>query len=114
MKASFAILRTLLLSLLCVLCSVRAGPQTPPALEKITSQAELEKTIAMLDTALFDAYNRCDLEKFASLLSENVEFYHDERGLTVGKETLADSVKQHACGRVTREPVPGSLNVHRK
>jgi Domain of unknown function (DUF4440) len=113
MKVSFAILRTLLLSLLCVLCSVRAGPQTPPALEKITSQAELEKTIAMLDTALFDAYNRCDLEKFASLLSENVEFYHDERGLTVGKETLADSVKQHACGRVTREPVPGSLNVHR-
>ena len=107
MKASFAILRTLLLSLLCVLCSVRAGPQTPPALEKITSQAELEKTIAMLDTALFDVYNRCDLEKFASLLSE------DERGLTVGKETLADSVKQHACGRVTREPVPGSLNVHR-
>jgi hypothetical protein len=81
--------------------------------EKITSQAELEKTIAMVDTALFDAYNRCDLEKFASLLSENVEFYHDERGLTVGKETLADSVKQHACGRVTREPVPGSLNVHR-
>jgi len=46
MKASFAILRTLLLSLLCVLCSVRAGPQTPPALEKIASQAELEKTIA--------------------------------------------------------------------
>ena len=90
MKASFAILRTLLLSLLCVLCSVRAVPQTPPALEKITSQAELEKTIAMLDTALFDAYNRCDLEKFASLLSGNVEFYHDERGLTVGKETLAD------------------------
>lgn len=93
MKASFAILRTLLVSLLCVWRSVRAEPQTPPTLEKITSQAELEKTIAMLDTALFDAYNRCDLEKFASLLSENVEFYHDERGLTVGKETLADSVK---------------------
>jgi hypothetical protein len=112
MKAS-AVLRTLLVSLLCVLCSVRAGPQTPPALEKIASQAELEKTIAMVDTALFDAYNRCDLEKFASLLSENVEFYHDERGLTVGKGALTDSVKQHACGSVTRELVPGTLEVHR-
>jgi hypothetical protein len=95
------------------MCSVRAGPQTPPALEKIASQAELEKTIAMVDTALFDAYNRCDLEKFASLLSENVEFYHDERGLTVGKAALTDSVKQHACGSVTRELVPGTLEVHR-
>jgi hypothetical protein len=38
MKASFAVLRTLLVPLLCVLCSLRAGPQTPPALGKITSQ----------------------------------------------------------------------------
>jgi uncharacterized protein DUF4440 len=95
------------------LCNLRAGTQTPPALEKITSQAELEKTIAMLDTALFDAYNCCDLEKFASLLSENVEFYHDQGGLTVGKGALTDSVKQHACGKVTRELVPGTLKVYR-
>jgi hypothetical protein len=60
---------------LCDLYSLRAGAQTPPALEKITSLVELEKTIAIFDTALFDAYNHCDVEKFAWLLSENVEFY---------------------------------------
>jgi hypothetical protein len=67
----------------------------------------------MLDTALFDAYNRCDLEKFASLLSKNAEFYHDQGGLSVGKGALTDSVKQHACGKVTRELVPGTLKVYR-
>jgi hypothetical protein len=70
--------------LLGFLCGLRAGAQT--ALEKITSQGELEKTIATLETALFDAYNHCDLEKFAALLADDVEFYHDQRGLTVGKE----------------------------
>jgi hypothetical protein len=47
----------------CALCA-GSGPesQTVPALEKINSQAELDKAIATLDTALFDAYNRCDLD----------------------------------------------------
>jgi hypothetical protein len=47
MNESFAVFRTLLLSLLCVLCSLRAGVQTPPAPEKITSLVALEKTIAI-------------------------------------------------------------------
>jgi hypothetical protein len=51
-----------------------------------------------LDAALFDAYNRCDLEKFGSLVSENVGFYHDQAGLKVGKAALTDSVKKYACG----------------
>jgi len=102
MKGSLAISRTLLLSLLCTLCGLRAGGQTVPSLEKINSQAELDKAIATLDTALFDAYNRCELEEFATLLSENVEFYHDQGGLTVGKEALTDSVRKHACGNVAQ------------
>jgi hypothetical protein len=78
MKELFAISRTLSLSLICALCGLRAGAQTVSSLEKINSQAELDKAIATLDTALFDAYNHCDMDKFASLLSENVEFYHDQ------------------------------------
>jgi hypothetical protein len=113
MKELFAISRTLLLSLLCALCGLRAGAQTMPALEKINSQAELDKAIATLDTALFDAYNRCDLDKFASLLSESVEFYHDQGGVTLGKTALTDSVRKYACGKVTRELVPGTVKVYR-
>ena len=48
-----------------------------PAFEDMKSQAELDKAVGPLDAALFDFYNRCDLEKFASFFAEDVEFYHD-------------------------------------
>ena len=92
------------------LCIVRADAQ---ALESINSQAELDKAVASLDAALFDSYNRCDLEKFATFFADDVEFYHDQGGVTLGKESLTDSVKKNICGRVTRELAPGSLQVYR-
>jgi len=83
MKKFFTIARMLLLFPVCALCVVRTDAQTVPALENINSQAELDKAIATLDANLFDAYNRCDLEKFASFFVENVEFYHDQGGVTL-------------------------------
>jgi hypothetical protein len=90
----------------------RAEAQAAPPLENIQSQAELDKAIAALDAALFDSYNRCDLEKFASFFVDNVEFYHDQGGATLGKAALTDSVKKNICGKVTRELVPGTLQVY--
>ena len=43
---------------------------------------------------------------------ENVEFYHDQGGVTLGRAALTDSVKKNICGKVTRELVPGSLKVY--
>jgi len=62
--------------------------------------------------ALFDSYNRCDLQKFSSFFVDDVEFYHDQGGVTLGRENLTDSVKKNICGKVTRELVPGTLQVH--
>jgi len=89
----------------------RGQAQEVPPLEKIQSQAELDKAITALDAALFDAYNKCDLEKFANFFVENVEFYHDQGGVTLGRAALTDSVKKNICGKVTRELVPGTLQV---
>src|SRR2546430_293174 len=88
-----------------------AGAQDVPPLDKIQSQAELDKAITALDEALFDSYNKCDLEKFASYFTENVEFYHDQGGVTLGRAALTESVKKNICGKVTRELVPGTLQV---
>jgi len=104
--------RMLLLILVFTLCSVRADAQKAPALESINSQAELDKAIATLDATLFDAYNRCDLGRFASFFADDVEFYHDQGGVTLGKEALTDSVKKNICGKVTRELVPGTMRVY--
>jgi ketosteroid isomerase-like protein len=72
----------------------------------------LFQTIQSLDTQLFDAYNRCDLEKLGSLLADDLEFYHDKTGLSRGRQALVDGVKNNICGKVTRELVPGTLEVY--
>ncbi len=72
----------------------------------------LFKTIQSLDTQLFDAYNHCDLQKFGSMLADDLEFYHDQSGLTRGKQAIVEAVKNNICGKVTRELVPGTLEVY--
>jgi len=111
MKKSFSFEGLLLLAVSLTFCGATRA-QTVPALEEIKSQAELETAITALDAALFDSYNRCDLQKFASFMADDVEFYHDQGGVTLGKEALIDSVKKNICGKVTRELVPGSLQVY--
>ena len=105
-------LRTLLFLFLLAISVPRTVAQAVPSFDNIKSQAELDKAIAALDAALFDSYNRCDLEKFSSFFADDVEFYHDQGGVTLGRVALTDSVKKNICGKVTRELVPGTLQVH--
>ncbi len=73
---------------------------------------ELYKTIAGLDTTLFDAYNHCDLEKLGSMVTSDLEFYHDQTGLAVGRQVFVDAIKNNICGKVQRVLVPGTLEVY--
>ena len=73
---------------------------------------DLFKTISALDTELFDAYNKCDLEKFVSLLADDLEFYHDATGSSRGAQAAVDAVKTNICGKVRRDLAPGSLKVY--
>jgi uncharacterized protein (TIGR02246 family) len=98
--------------LLVPVLALSIGRADAQALDSIKSRDELNKAITALDAALFDSYNRCDLEKFATFFADDVEFYHDQGGVTLGKEKLTDSIKKNICGKVTRELVPGSLEVH--
>ena len=112
MKGPFVASRILSLLFILALLVVGAGAQTVPPLDKIQNQQELDKAIATLDAALFDSYNRCDLEKFSSFFVDDVEFYHDQGGLTLGKVALTESVKKNICGKVTRELVPGTMQIY--
>jgi hypothetical protein len=71
----------------------------------------LYQTVSGLDTTLFDAYNHCDLAKMGSMVADDLEFYHDLTGLSVGKQSLIDGVKNNICGKVQRELV-GKLEVY--
>ena len=45
--------------------------------------------------------------------AQNVEFYDDRDGLSVGRQRQIEDLKNYICGRVTREIVPGTLLVYR-
>jgi hypothetical protein len=109
MLKSFGLPRLLLLVAAFASSIVHSDAQ---ALESIKSQEELNNAVASLDAALFDSYNRCDLEKFATFFTSDVEFYHDQGGVTLGKQDLTDGIKKNICGKVTRELVPGTLQVY--
>jgi len=102
----FAPLQALLIAALLTAPLAHLHAQTTPAPDP------LFQTIQSLDTQLFDAYNHCDLEKFGSLLADDLEFYHDKTGLSRGRAALVEGIKNNICGKVTRELVPGTLEVY--
>ncbi len=83
-----------------------------PALDSIKSQAELTSAITELDKQLFDAYNTCNIDKLGSMVTDDLEFYHDKTGLAVGKQVFLVAIKNNICGKVTRELVKESLEVY--
>ena len=87
--------------------SVKAQAVPSPA-----AKDPLFQTISSLDTALFDAVNRCDLEKLGTFMTDDLEFYHDKTGLAVGKQDFLEKTKKNLCGKVTRALVPGSMEVY--
>jgi ketosteroid isomerase-like protein len=73
---------------------------------------ELFRTVSSLDSAVFDSYNTCDVEKFRSFFTDDLEFYHDQTGLTLGVQTVTEQLKKNICGKVRRELVAGTLQVY--
>lgn len=113
MKAPCLMLPLLMLTVI----QSSAAQSTQPAqailpLDKIQNQQQLDQTITALDAVLFDAYNKCDLVKFASFIDEHVEFYHDQGGVTLGQPALTEAVKKNICGQTTRELLPASLHIY--
>jgi len=103
-------LRTILLfAAEFIVCAALSLAQTQQGLPPTD---QLYKTIAGLDTAVFDAYNRCELDKLGSFFTDDLEFYHDQTGLALGRQNLLDAVKNNICGKVHRELLPGTLEVY--
>ena len=101
------------LAMLCLASGPIHSQVKVPAFDEIKSQSELDKAILALDADVFDAYNRCDLAKFGGYFSDDVEFYHDRGGVTLGKEKLVESIRKNICGTdVQRELVPGTFQAH--
>lgn len=73
-------------------------------------------TIAALDNAVFDAFNKCsapeELKLHASYFAPDVQFYHDKDGVTWTRQDMLANTAKNACGNYRRELVPGTLKVY--
>jgi len=70
------------------------------------------RQIKALDAKLFQAYNDCDLATLGDLVDENLEFYHDKGGLSLGKANFITAIKNNICHKVRRQLVAPSLQVY--
>jgi hypothetical protein len=70
------------------------------------------RQIKALDEKLFQAYNNCDLATLSELVDENLEFYHDKGGLSLGKANFITAIKNNICHKVRRQLVAPSLQVY--
>jgi hypothetical protein len=65
-----------------------------------------------MDSIYFSAYNACDMDKQAAIYADSIEFYHDGSGLETSKKALLAAIRENICGKVTRVPVKGSIEVY--
>jgi hypothetical protein len=114
MKKTIAI--SVLISALHLLGSCKASKPNSFQLTKNyqPDNLELYQAIVKQDIVFFDAYNHCDtkFETYADFYSDDIEFYHDQGGLSDSKKDILEGTKKNICGKVTRTLVPGSIEVY--
>lgn len=85
---------------------------TPAMAQGGEADEALTRAITDLDAKVFDAYNRCDLDAFASYFTPTVEFYHDQGGATFDRTTVVEDTQKYICGKVRREVLPATFKVY--
>lgn len=67
------------------------------------------------ERVFWSAYSACAVADLPALIAEDVEFYHDRGGITLGRDALVESVRKNLCSnpdfRIRRAEVPGTVRV---
>ena len=82
------------------------------------AQSDVQKLTAIIlekDSLFWVTYNTCDTTQFQKYFTDDVEFYHDKGGITLGLNNLAATIKKNLCGtntfRLRRDVVQGTIKV---
>jgi hypothetical protein len=77
------------------------------------SEASLSNQMLSLDKQMFDFFNNCtdssQLQKYEEMHADDIEFYHDNGGVTWNRKDMLSNVKNNVCGNFYRELVPASF-----
>lgn len=73
----------------------------------------LLQTVVDLDASVFGAFNDRDLDRFVGFFADDLEFYHDQDGLSGYAELVESSQRLlRQASPLRRRLVPGSTEVH--
>jgi hypothetical protein len=75
----------------------------------IASVNELYDTIAYLDSALFEAFNKQDISVLKEFFSDGLEFYHDLGGVTNYSQNIEAFERPFKRAKIKKELVKGSM-----
>jgi Domain of unknown function (DUF4440) len=79
-------------------------------------EKDIKKQIMSKDAKFWNSYNSCNTNTMQEFLSNDVEFYHDKGGITIGAESLINSLKQNLCSnldlKIRREADSNSIEVY--
>ncbi len=82
---------------------------------QVAQDSELFLKLQKMDKLLFEeGFNHCNKNAMETSLSKDLEFYHDEGGITKGKEAFIASFIANMCDeskKPIRKLVPGTLTV---
>ena len=82
---------------------------------QVEENSELYQTLRAKDSLLFNVgFNTCDISQFEALVSEDMEFYHDQSGITNSKADFIAGTENGLCKlpyQARRYLVEGSLQV---
>jgi ketosteroid isomerase-like protein len=84
-----------------------AAAENPPT--------DVSAAVRQRDGAFWKAYNACDVPAMAEFFTEDVEFYHDRGGATLGHPAFVAALREGLCGNpdstLRREAVDGTVHV---
>ncbi|SMG25914.1 DUF4440 domain-containing protein [Arenibacter troitsensis] len=73
---------------------------------QVESSSELYRNIMGLDSILFvNGFNNCELKEMEHLIAPDLEFYHDQSGISTSKEDFFKAIKQNICGKGDKKPI---------
>ncbi len=77
---------------------------------------EIEKSLKYHDSIFWQGYNTCDLEIMEKYVSDDLEFYHDKSGVSLGRESFIKTVKKNLCSnpnfKLRREALKESIKIY--
>ena len=79
-----------------------------------TKEQKLEAVIRQNDSSFWNAYNNCDTVRIRQFITDDIEFYHDKGGMTLGLENFMASFRKNLCTgsfRLRRQVIESSVRI---